>query len=259
MILPDSELFLDFAAASRALGTVEGIVRAVRNGAVLVQPLLRQEAIASCLLDGIEASTADLALFESSGTPATERDDVREVATYVATLQKALGRQADRAEANGGPRLVEAAIEHQTGGDRVALVAALGAVVDVSSFFVRHRDEYGARAPVAQADWLRFVFRGIAEQAGAASARLLSLDALAREWRMRVASARNSAALEPVLDALFAIPATTGARLAELMGVTYPAARKTLDGLVERGILTPTTVGKRHFFVANEVLEASAT
>lgn len=254
MILPDRELFEDFATASRALGTVDGITGAVRNGAALVQPLLRLEAIASSRLDGIETSPADLALFESSGTPATERDDVREVANYVVTLQQTLGTQTDRSEANRAPRLLEAALQHQTAGGRLELFAALGAVVDVSSFFTRHRDEYGSRADLAQEEWLRFLFRGVAEQGGIAGTRLLALDTLARVWRERVASARNSAALEPVLDALFAVPATTGARLAELMGVTYPAARKTLDGLVERGILTPTTVGKRHFFVADEVL-----
>jgi Fic family protein len=253
MIVPDWELSHDLATASRALGTLEGLIRALPNGNALVQPLLRQEALASCRLDGIETSPADLALFEASGTPATERDEVRAVANYVLALQDALGRQSAGNEAKSAP-LVYGCVDHQFSGDRLLLFAALGAPVDVSSFFTRRREQYGARGKAAQGEWLRFVFLGIGEQARLAGARLLALDGLSRAWRTRVSSARNSAALEPVLDGLLAVPAITGARLAEVMGVTYPAARKTLDGLVERGILTPTTVGKRHFFVANEVL-----
>lgn len=245
-------------AASRALGTLDGIARALPDGPVLAGPLLRREAIHSSRIDGIEASPVDLALFESAGTPATERDDVRAVANLVVKLhEKRLTGLRAEAEARSAP---EAARTHQElfardGREaRLRLLADLGAVFDLSTWLFEHRDEYVARVQGAHEDWLAFLLEGIRLQAADAASRLLALDALRTDYRARVASARNAAALAPVLDSLFAVPATTGARLAELMGVTYPAARKTIDNLVEKGVLTPTTVGKRHYFVAEEVL-----
>lgn len=263
--------------ASRALGHFEGVLRALPRAEVLLQPLLRREAVASAALEDVEASLSDLALFESSGTPATERDDVREVANGVALLQQTLAGNSDplalhdvlmsglrrrtaRPVANGAPpaaedapRIVRAAIRHQhvSGDGRIAralLLHDLGAVFDLSSFFLEHREEYVAARESAQ--FTDFLLRAVGESATLAASRLLALRARRDDWRSRVATARNSAALEPVLDDLLAIPATTGARLAEMMEVTYPAARKTIDSLVDRGVLIPTTVGKRHYFLA---------
>lgn len=265
--------------ASRALGALDGILRALPRASALVQPLLRREAVASAALEGIEASLADLALFESSGTPATERDAVREVANGVALLQHALAgtsdplalhdvlmsglrRRTDRTEANAVPplapdlpKLIRAAIRHQhiSGDRRVAraiLLADLGAFFDLSTYFAEHAKEYVAARAGAQEAWLEFFLRAVTAGATDAASHLLALHARLADWGARIASARNSLALEPVLENLLAVPATTGARLADMMEVTYPAARKTADALVERGVLIPTTVGKRHYFVA---------
>ncbi|HEY0143480.1 MAG TPA: Fic/DOC family N-terminal domain-containing protein [Thermoanaerobaculia bacterium] len=265
--------------ASRALGAWDGVLRALPRASALVQALLRREAVASAALEGIDASLADLALFESSGTPATERDAVREVANGVALLQHALAgtsdplalhdvlmsglrRRTEPPEANAIPpladdlpRLVRAAIRHQhvSGDRRVAraiLLAELGAFFDLSAYFVEHEKEYVAARAGAQTAWLDFFLRAVTASATAAASRLLLLNTRLDDWRSRVASARNAIALEPVLENLLAVPATTGARIAEMMEVTYPAARKTADALVERGVLIPTTVGKRHYFVA---------
>ncbi|HEX6160779.1 MAG TPA: Fic/DOC family N-terminal domain-containing protein [Thermoanaerobaculia bacterium] len=265
--------------ASRALGILGGILRALPRASSLVQPLLRREAVASAALEGIDASLADLALFESSGTPATERDDAREVANGVVILQHALAGNTDplalhdvlmsglrrRTEppvANAvpplpddTPRIIRAATRHQhvSGDGRVAralLLADLGAFFDLSTYLVDHQQEYVAARSGAQARWEEFFLRAVHESASDAANRLLALDARLDDWRSRVASARNSAALEPVLESLLAVPATTGARLAEMMNVTYPAARKTIDSLVERGVLIPKSIGKRHYFVA---------
>lgn len=250
-------------AAGRALGALDGITRALPHAAVLLGPLLRREALQSSRIDGIEASAVDLALFESTGTPATERDDVRAVATLVGRMHEkrltglSSGTLAAESEARSAPdaaRLHQELFPMDGREARLRLLADLGAVFDLSTYLAAHREEYVARARGAYEPWLAFLLEAIRVQATDAANRLLTLDALYHDYRSRIATARNATALAPVLDSLFAVPATTGARLAEQMNVTYPAARKTIDNLVDKKILTPTTVGKRHYFVAEEVV-----
>jgi Fic family protein len=72
------------------------------------------------------------------------------------------------------------------------------------------------------------------------------LDDLERQWRVRVGRIRQGSSTELLLAALPGVPIVTAATAATLIGRSFQAANQAIDVLVQAGVLTQTTLGRRH-------------
>ncbi len=95
------ELNLDLinrlAAATLAVGKLDGLSRTLTNPHLLIRPFLRREAVSSSRIEGTVADLNQLLLFEASEVMAEPASDVQEVANYVKALEYGLRRPPDRA------------------------------------------------------------------------------------------------------------------------------------------------------------------
>ncbi len=93
----DAELWRVSEAAAHALGELSGLGRAMPNPYLLVNPLIRREAVSSSRIEGTRADIADLYAFEAGqlslpGMPPPPEGDVQEVINYVRALEHGLER-----------------------------------------------------------------------------------------------------------------------------------------------------------------------
>jgi Fic family protein len=134
----------------------------------------------------------------------------------------------------------------------------------LSSFFDQHVDEYRDRLlAVSQrgdwVGWITFFLRAVQEQSHDAIARACRLMSLWERWRRETQSARSSALLPKLVDALFATPALTIPKAGRIMGVTYAAAQRNVLKLVDAGILRPATDATYNkVYVADEIVRIVA-
>ncbi|MEU3630905.1 Fic family protein [Streptomyces fradiae] len=135
-------------------------------------------------------------------------------------------------------------------------------LLDLSAYIEPRRDEYYRRllAVTTQGDWagwVAFFLQAVEQQAADAVARAQRLQRVRDDFRSRVATARSSALLTVLVDALFETPAITIPRTAKLLDVTHRAARLNIDKLIEADILTEVGDRTRNkLFLATEVLQA---
>ena len=87
-----SELETQFAAASSALGRLDGIATILPETSVFLYSYVRKEAVLSSQIEGTQSSLSDLLLFESDEAPGVPIDDVQEVSNYVAALEHGMQR-----------------------------------------------------------------------------------------------------------------------------------------------------------------------
>lgn len=101
--LPPDDLRLDPATilalskADAALGELSGLGWQLPNPQLLIEPLMRREAVMSSRIEGTRATLADVFLTEA-GQPAesgAHAEDVQEVLNYVAALQHGLARRSE--------------------------------------------------------------------------------------------------------------------------------------------------------------------
>lgn len=130
----------------------------------------------------------------------------------------------------------------------------------LSAYFDRYRDAYVDHLlHVSQAatwtDWIQFFLQGVAEQSEDAVRRSQKLLALWQNYRGRFQTARSSALLLKLVDALFAYPATWIARARKQLGVTHRSAQLNVEKLVAAGILAERTGRQRNrVYLAPEIL-----
>ena len=135
-------------------------------------------------------------------------------------------------------------------------------LLDLSAYLEPRRAEYYARLLAVSVEgdwhgWLRFFLMAVEEQAADAVTRAQRLQGLRDDYRTRVGTARSSALLSVLVDALFESPALTIPRASTLLGVTHRTARLSINKLVEAGVLFE--VGERarnKLFLATGVLRA---
>ena len=90
------ELVSTLSAADRALGEVAGLGRLLPNPHLLIQPLMRREAVLSSRIEGTQASLDDLYAYEATQLKLFELpSDVREVHNYIQALEYGLERIRD--------------------------------------------------------------------------------------------------------------------------------------------------------------------
>ena len=107
-------------------------------------------------------------------------------------------------------------------------------------------------------NWLNFFFGKICEACGDT---ILTIDRLIRlqsDYREVAGSAVRSANAIRLVDHLFESPVVTVNSSAELMGVTYAAASKTIGKLIDKGILREVAGLYPKTFIASGVLSAAA-
>ena len=91
-IVWSSELETQFAAASSALGRLDGIATILPETSVFLYSYIRKEAVLSSQIEGTQSSLSDLLLFENNEAPGVPIDDVQEVSNYVAALEHGMQR-----------------------------------------------------------------------------------------------------------------------------------------------------------------------
>jgi Fic family protein len=89
-----SDLILALSRADAALGELSGLGRQLPNPHLLIDPLVRREAVLSSRIEGTQASLADVFLNEAgqADRAVAPPDDVQEVLNYVAALEHGIGR-----------------------------------------------------------------------------------------------------------------------------------------------------------------------
>ena len=335
------ELSRILSEADRAIGSLAGSGHMLPDPELLIQPLMRREAVLSSKIEGTQASLADLVAFESAGA---DSGDAHEVSNYVTALNYGLERLeglplslrfireiheklmrgvrgGDRAPgefrrsqnwigapgssiANATyvpppvaemhraldalekflhspsmlPPLVKTALVHyqfeaihpfldgngRVGRLLIAFVLSTEGVLEqpllyLSAFFERHRREYyrlllAVSSRGGWTEWITFFLRAVAEQARDAGRRIRALIDLRDKYRRSVAGARNAKALQDVVDGLFVLPAVSVTSLAKRLGVSYPAAKTSLEKLVQAGIVWPAKQGRETWYFADEIV-----
>ena len=101
----------------------------------------------------------------------------------------------------------------------------------------------------AWTDWIAFFLEMVTASCRSASSTIRELEAMRSDFRLRISERRSSARVLTIVDDLFARPVTSIPQIANLLGVTYPAAKSAVDRLVELGILDElqTTSNPRRF------------
>lgn len=113
----------------------------------------------------------------------------------------------------------------------------------LSSYIERHKSDYYELLQRIRTDgdwgtWLRYFLTAVRETARDAIVQSRALLALRDEYRAKLGTEHRAQAL---LDELFVNPYTTVARAAKQLGVTKPTAHKTIDRLVNVGMLREAT------------------
>ncbi len=105
-------------------------------------------------------------------------------------------------------------------------------------------------------EWIRFVARGVAEQAADAIRRARSMLELQRRYRERVQAVSQSSAVLRLVDELFAAPFVTMPGVSRLLEVTHRAAKLNVEKLVAAGILHEADPGRKtkRVYFAPEIL-----
>ncbi|MBA4136922.1 MAG: cell filamentation protein Fic [Opitutus sp.] len=90
----DLELIMVLSRADAALGELSGLGRQLPNPHLLIDPLVRREAVLSSRIEGTQASLTDVFLSEAGQSDQSQvpAADVQEVLNYVAALEHGLTR-----------------------------------------------------------------------------------------------------------------------------------------------------------------------
>lgn len=129
----------------------------------------------------------------------------------------------------------------------------------LSAFFEKNRQAYydgllGVSQRGAWEEWITFFLRGVAEQSMDAVDRGHRLIQLRQQYHAAIQTARSSALLTRLIDALFDRPAVTVSSARNILGITSPAAQRNIDRLVTEGILHEATGRARNrIWIARDI------
>lgn len=135
----------------------------------------------------------------------------------------------------------------------------------LSAYFEQNREAYYHHLLEVSADgawrqWIGFFLKGVAEQANDAILRAQRLQDLQNAWRDRLSQTRASANLLRLADHLFVEPVLSIPRTAEALQITYAAAQRHVQKLVDEGILMPTgDMAYGRTFVCADIFEVLST
>jgi Fic family protein len=130
----------------------------------------------------------------------------------------------------------------------------------LSAFFEQHRDEYydhllNVSRRAAWNKWIGFFARGVAEQAHDAVMRVQRLQDLRDTYRQQVAELMRTAKAQLLIEELFASPYITMNHAAQVMGVAFKSAARTVSILEGEGMLREVTGQQRNrIYCADRIL-----
>lgn len=129
----------------------------------------------------------------------------------------------------------------------------------MSAYFERDRQRYydellNASRTGDWERWLSYFLKGVYLESRDALARIRRVRDLASEWRDALISRRESANGMRVLDELLANPVITAQRVAKLLGVSYPGARRILGRLEEAGIVRRIEGARPSLYAAERLI-----
>ncbi len=132
----------------------------------------------------------------------------------------------------------------------------------MSAYFERNRDEYyrlllEVSASGRYAEWVKFFMKGIIEQSESALSKSSKLFEYHGEIAKRLKVTGRSTALK-LADTLFTHPIITISMAANLMGVSYPAAKASVYEAVKLGILqeeSNSNAKRQKKFIATSIID----
>jgi Fic family protein len=131
----------------------------------------------------------------------------------------------------------------------------------LSAYFERHRGAYYDHLlAVSQKgeweEWLLFFLRGVSVEARDASRRAGKLFELRETYRERLQREGARPNLLTAINYLFANPVTSIRELAEVLGISFEAARRLVGSLEGQGVLEEITGRRRNrVYAAREIVE----
>lgn len=131
----------------------------------------------------------------------------------------------------------------------------------LSAFFERHRQEYYDRLLEvsrrgAWGQWLEFFLQAVIKQSNDAVWRARRLLDLHRTYYQTSLGKHLSPTATELVELIFVRPVLNAKVAQEYLKVTFPAAQKAINALIEEDILAEITGGKRNkAYVAKEILE----
>lgn len=132
----------------------------------------------------------------------------------------------------------------------------------LSAYFERHREEYYNHllqlGQIGDWDsWFEFFLTGVIQQSKDAIKRADRLLTLIEEYQEKVQRPRLSALVPKLIDNILMYPVLTVPKVKQILGVTYPAARKAIGSLENIGVLLDMEYSSRPaVWVAHEVIDA---
>jgi Fic family protein len=134
-------------------------------------------------------------------------------------------------------------------------------LINASLHFERNKQQYydALLAVSTRGDWpgwIAFVLEGLHVAATESMKKLAELMGLQRNYHEKVRSARNTSLLLTLVDNLFVLPVLTITDAARIMGVSYNAAKNSVQKLVDAGVLRAVDDSSPVRFVARDILQA---
>jgi Fic family protein len=131
----------------------------------------------------------------------------------------------------------------------------------LSAFFERHRQEYydlllKVSQEGAWREWIEFFLRAVVEQSGDAVSRARRLLDIHHTYTQVSREKKLTPTAGQLIELIFMRPLLNARAAQEYLNVTFPAAQKALNALVEAEILAEITGGRRNrVYAAKEILE----
>lgn len=149
----------------------------------------------------------------------------------------------------------------------ISIMAVKSGLLDLPVLYIspaleHDKDEYidllfNVSATGAWVPWLNFFFKKVVAACQDTVATIDRLIELQDTYRRLAGAAARSANAISLVDSLFEGPAVTVTRAAEMLDVTYAAARKTIDKLEELGILHEVEGIYPKTYIATGVMNAA--
>lgn len=150
----------------------------------------------------------------------------------------------------------------------VSIMAVKSGLLDMPVLYIspaleNDKDEYidlmfGVSARGEWEPWLNFFFGKVREACKDTIETIDRLIALQAKYRSKAGGAMRSASAMKLVDILFERPAISVNQAAEMLSVTYPAAKKNIDKLVELEILRVVPDIYPRMFIASEIMRVAS-
>jgi Fic family protein len=272
----------------RDVREVQNYVRAMEHGLKRLEELpLSMRLIRelhAILMEGVRGERATPGEFRQSqnwiGPPGCTLSDATFVPPPVAEMKEALDQLEKFLNADTKlPSLVELALIHyqfetihpfldgngRIGRLLITLFLCQRGILNkpllyLSAFFERHRQEYyqyllDVSQSGAWRRWIEFFLQAVVEQSDDAVKRARRLLDLHQNYRQTSMGKRLPPTAVELVELIFVRPVLNTKVVQEYLKVTFPAAQKAINALVEQGMLAEITGGKRNkAYAANEIL-----